>query len=193
MRSGYITVAPTPKFTIFSNSTALTRMVDPPCMLVRMTAQDFIQRALWRQPGPKIRWDPEYYYFQSAEPPQQLERIILDSQISAVQPQNLILRVTAEESVHGLHHDKLATGLVQLSGHKQIKLISRTKYDLVQYVPHGVFARRSSLDLQDEKTALALDAVTIDMKAGDVLLFPPQVGHESKAITDSTTVSFWYT
>ena len=161
-------------------------------MLVRMTAQDFIQRALWRQPGPSIRWDPEYYYFQS-EPPQQLERIILDSQISAVQPQNLILRVTAEQSVHGLHYDKYATGLVQLAGHKQIKLISRAKFDLVQYVPHGIFARRSSLDLQDEKTAQALDALTVDIKAGDVLLFPPQVGHESRAITDGTTVSFWYT
>ncbi len=159
-----------------------------------MSSSEFVERALRDRTQYRhspIRWIPEYYYFQ-AQPPQSLEDSILKSAAKAVQPQNLILRVNIQQSIHGLHYDKYGTGLIQLAGHKSISLVPQHVFDKMQYVPHGPFARRSSVDLQNQTVSRSMQALTLQLHPGDMLLFPPAVGHESRSLTDGSTVSFWY-
>ena len=196
MSSGLATICRTNKFTLFSEDPRNKHEKNPNCTLTQMSFLDFRTRARGNANLPPILSNKEQYYFQ-APPPHELERSVLESVVRALVPQNLILRATREQAVHGLHFDHYATGLFQVVGQKRVSLVSRAQFDNVQYVPHGPQARRSKLDLMDyaglaQEQQTKLQVIDLTLDPGDILLFPAQTGHQTKALNASYTISFWY-
>lgn len=139
----------------------------------------------------------EKYYFQQILSTK-LTYSVMQSDLKHVTPQNLILRATSLGAVHGLHYDGYATGLMQVAGNKHVQLLSRQQFEKAQYVPHGLSARRSDLDVDSvddlrQAGMAALDILSLTLSPGDVLLFPAFTGHQTHALTNGLTISFWYT
>ena len=160
-----------------------------------MSFNEFILRSQNQTSGlaPILRLGERLYFQQ--HPPEELEKAVVSSSLQKVNPQNLVLRVTSQNSIHGLHYDVYATGLIQLAGSKRVLLLSPNQFDQANYVARGPQARRSALDLSEivhQKGQSGLNVLTLTLNAGDVLLFPRLTGHQTEAYTDSFTISFWH-
>ena len=101
-----------------------------------------------------------------------------------------------EGSRHALHYDDSDSVFFQIAGMKEVTLIPVMQLAYMYPYRGGDFrARRAKISLESPDAAQypmssLLQPVRIILNPGDVLLVPRRSGHETLAISDSTTVTF---